>query len=311
MILTAYILGGAWIFALGAVVGSFANVCIYRVPNQMSVIWPGSHCPRCLTAIKARDNVPILGWLALRGRCRSCGGRIAARYPGIEALCGSLFLAIFLADFVLGPKGRSTIPSLETEDFVRLASHLVLASLLLIATFIDYDTYTIPDAITLPGMALGLLFGAIVPGCRPDPGHAITAWEGLKVGGIGLMVGGGTIWVIRILGGLIFRKEAMGFGDVTLVAMIGAFLGWQVVPATLFLGAVLGLAHAFLKGLNALRKILSKTKLAAGDHEIPFGPYLSMAALILMVGWPWAWPPLAEFYRNLAEASLFLTGQGP
>lgn len=299
----AYVLGGAWIFLLGATVGSFANVCIYRIALQKSVVWPGSHCPRCFTAIAARDNIPILGWLLLRGRCRTCGLPIAARYPLIEALAGTLFVAVYLVDLVYGPTGM-----LEAEDLVRLGFHLLLVAFLIVATFIDYDYYILPDSITVTGMLAGLILGTLAPGSRPAPGHRDSAWDGFVVGMTGLIVGGGIVWAVRIFGGLAFRKEAMGFGDVTLMAMIGAFLGWWSLPPTLFLAAILGLIHAVLKLFGSLRKWLMRRKLSASDGEIPFGPYLSMAALILMMAWPWLWRGwLARYYDTLASLGRFAT----
>ena len=302
MIEAAYILGGAWVFLLGATVGSFANVCIYRIPWQKSVIWPGSHCPRCLTAIRPLDNIPILGWLQLRGRCRSCGLPIAPRYPLIEALSGALFVVVFLVEIVYS--GRY---SLEFIDLVRTGYHLILVAFLLVATFIDYDYQILPDEVTLPGMAIGLALGSLVPEIRPEPGTASSAGDGFVVGMTGLLIGGAVIWAIRIFGRLAFRREAMGFGDVTLMAMIGAFLGWQILPPVLFLAAFLGLAHALWKVMNALRKMVLGRKLSGSDREIPFGPYLSMAALLLMLGWAPLWGRvLSEYYRTIGQAARFL-----
>lgn len=306
MMLASHILGGMWIFLLGATVGSFANVCIYRIPWQKSVIWPGSHCPRCLNVIRALDNIPILGWILLRGKCRTCRLPIAVRYPLIEALGGVLFVAVYYFGMVF--PGRQ---SLDVIDFGRVGYHLILVAFLLIATFIDYDYQILPDEITFPGMILGLAIGALVPEIRPAPGTAATAWDGFLVGLYGLLIGGGVIWAVRIFGRIVFRREAMGFGDVTLMAMIGAFLGWQIIPPALFLAAILGLVHAFLKVLNTIRKFLSGRGLSSADREIPFGPYLSMAALLLMLGWEPFWNgALASYYKNIGEAVRFMTGRG-
>ncbi len=298
----AHWLGGAWVFALGTVVGSFANVCIYRIPWQKSVIWPGSHCPSCLSAIASRDNVPILGWLFLRGRCRSCDAPISPRYPLIEALTGGLFLAVFVADFVYGARGR-----MELEDVLRVLYHLILLSLLLIATFIDYSYYILPDSLTVTGMVFGLGLGTLIPEIRPAPSTAHTMTAGFLVGLTGFLVGGGVFWAIRILGSLRFGKEAMGFGDVTLMAMIGSFLGWQSILPILFCASFLGLGHSLYKLLIIIQKRLLGRKSSAGDHEIPFGPYLSMAALLLMLGWPWLWSRhLDRTYRSLYEVARFM-----
>ncbi len=302
MILLSNIFGGIWIFLVGATVGSFANVCIYRIPWQKSVIWPASHCPQCRTAIRALDNIPIFGWLALRGRCRSCGLPIASRYPLIELLTGLLFVAVYLAELI--DPGLALI---QTIDVFRVGYHLILVALLVIATFIDYDYTILPDEITLPGMGAGLALGAIVPQIRPAPGTMETSLDGFLVGFYGLLIGGGVIWAVRILGRVAFRREAMGFGDVTLMAMIGSFLGWQILPPTLFLAAFLGLIHAFLKVLNAIRKWATGRQLTTSDREIPFGPYLSMAALILMLGWRPIWGGwLSQYYSGIGDAVRFL-----
>ncbi len=159
MIGLTYLVGGLWFFALGTVVGSFVNVCVYRIPFQKSVIWPGSTCPKCLCPIAARDNVPIVGWLLLRGACRRCGLAISPRYPLVELLVGLLFVAVYATDVVFGaPSGI-----LDTTDFYRLLYHLILVSCLVVATFIDYDFYIIPDEVTVTGMVLGLLLGTLLP----------------------------------------------------------------------------------------------------------------------------------------------------
>ena len=301
MMTLALVLGGIWIFLLGAVVGSFANVCIYRIALEKSIIWPGSHCPRCLTAIAFRDNVPILSWVFLRGKCRTCGLPISVRYPLIEGLAGLLFLAVAYSD-LCGYRF-----SLEGRDFLRLSYHLLLMSFLLVATFIDFDYFILPDSITLTGMALGLAIGAIAPGIRPAPNEVETAWAGFLVGLTGILVGGGMIWAVRILGRLMTGREAMGFGDVTLMAMIGSFLGWQVLPPTLFLGSILGLIQGAYKLAAWMKKLVLRQKSRSSDRELPFGPYLSMAAVILMLAWPWLWQgPLSRFYTSCAQVARFL-----
>ena len=297
----AMVLGGIWIFMLGATIGSFANVCIYRIALEKSIIWPGSHCPRCLTAIAFRDNVPILGWISLRGKCRTCGLPISVRYPLIEGMAGLLFVAVAFSEL-----GGDRF-SLEVRDFLRLSYHLLLVSFLLVATFIDFDYYILPDSIIMPGIALGLAIGTVFPEVRPAPNQVTTAWDGFIIGLTGLLMGGGTIWAVRILGRLIAGREAMGFGDVTLMAMIGAFLGWQVVPPTLFLGAILGLVQGLYKLAVWVEKLILRQKSRSSDREIPFGPYLSMAAVLLMLAWPWLWKgPLSWFYITCGQAARFL-----
>ena len=276
------------LFAIGTVVGSFLNVCIYRIPWQKSVVWPGSHCPRCFSAISAQDNVPILSWIGLRGECRHCGLPIAARYPMIEALVGLLFASVYVADVVCGPPvGLGALPLRVT---VGLPYHLIFVTLLVVATFIDYDLFIIPDQVTVPGMILGIGLGTLFPQIRPAPSTANSPWEGFLVGLTGLLVGGGLTWSVRFLGTVALRREAMGFGDVTLMAMIGAFLGWQGAVLTFFLAPFFGLGHALAKLISYLGKRLSGRGATSADREIPFGPYLSMAALVLLIFWSWVWP---------------------
>jgi leader peptidase (prepilin peptidase) / N-methyltransferase len=278
-----------WLFAVGCVVGSFLNVCIYRIPWQKSVIWPGSHCPKCLAPIAARDNIPVVSWLILRASCRRCGSGIAARYPLIEALAGLLFVAVYLIDTHSGGA-----PWYTGNPYATVAYHLLFVSLLVVATFIDYDLYVLPDAVTVTGMVLGIGLGALFPEVRLDPlslppTPVKTHSAGLVMGVQGLLVGGGLVWTIGFVFSRVFRREAMGFGDVTLNAMIGAFLGWQAAVLAFFLAPFFGLAHASWKGAKAIAKKIRGDKLSGSDHEIPFGPYLSMAAVGLVLGWPWVW----------------------
>lgn len=301
-----HLIGGLGVFLLGTVVGSFINVCVYRIPFQKSVIWPGSHCPKCLGPIAARDNVPVLGWLFLGGACRRCGLPIAARYPLIELLVGVLFAAAYFTDVGFGATGI-----LNTGDFVRLGYHLLLIAFLAVATFIDYDYFIIPDAVTVTGMVVGLGLGTLIPDIRPDPNAASTAWGGLAQGLLGWAVGGGIVWAVRIAAGLVLGKEAMGFGDVTLLAMIGSFVGWQAAVLTFFLAPFFGLAQALWQGIPLLVKRLFRLKTRPVEHEMPFGPYLSMAALTLLLAWHWLWPRWArELFATLGEVGGLLVGNG-
>lgn len=285
------------LFAIGAVVGSFLNVCIYRIPWQKSVIWPASHCPRCLSAIAPQDNIPVVSWIALRGECRNCGLPISPRYPLIEALVGLLFAGVYVSTVLFGteiPWGvlPPTIPIGLTYD-------LSLVALLVAATFIDYDLTVIPDQITVPGMVIGVGVGTLYPMIRPEPGFATAHWDGFRVGMIGLLVGGGITQTVRVLGTLALRREAMGFGDVTLMAMIGAYMGWQVAVLTFFIAPFFGLAQALWKLGVYVGKRLAGRKATSADREIPFGPYLSMAALLMLLSWPWFWPGWAKNYFNI------------
>jgi leader peptidase (prepilin peptidase)/N-methyltransferase len=298
---------GIWLFAIGTVVGSFVNVCVHRIPWQKSVIWPGSRCPKCYSAIAPWDNVPIFGWIGLRGRCRSCALPISVRYPLVEALVGILFAALFFVDIVFGP--RTYWGEVPPWLLLVWAYHAILVALLVAGTFIDYDLTLIPDEITVTGMVLGVGLGTLIPWIRPEPGTAGTPMEGFWVGITGLLVGGGLTQLVRLSGSLALRREAMGFGDVTLMAMIGAFMGWQAAVLTFFLAPFFGLSHALWKLAKFLAKRLRGGKSSSTDREIPFGPYLSMAAITLLLAWPWLWPGWARsFFSTLRMVSLWMLG---
>ncbi len=298
------------LFVLGTVVGSFLNVCIYRLPWEKSVIWPGSHCFKCLRPISPQDNIPVVSWIALRGECRSCGAKIAGRYALIEALVGLLFVGVYVVDVMLDPTRPARMwGTIAVNDVAMLAYHLVLIALMVTATFIDYDLMIVPDSVTVPGMIVGVALGAIFPEIRPDPSMAKTAWGGFATGVIGLLAGGGITFAARTFGRLLFRREAMGFGDVMLMGMIGAFLGWQAAVLTFFLSAFVGLGHALWKLMKMIGKLLSRKKILSADRELPLGPYLCMAAVLLMFSWRWVWPSrFAPAFKVFGEV-FFLLGR--
>jgi leader peptidase (prepilin peptidase) / N-methyltransferase len=278
---------GLGVFLIGTVVGSFLNVCIYRIPWQKSVIWPGSRCPICYNDIAARDNIPVISWIALRGECRSCGVRIPVRYLLVESLVGILFLGAYLIDVFAGPRGPwGQIPPFRLAV---TAYHDILIALLVAATFIDYDLTIIPDAITKTGWILGIGLGTLWPQIRPTPADAATYLGGFGVGLLGFLVGAGLTQAVRLTFGFLLRREAMGDGDVTLMGMIGAFLGWQAAVLTFFIGPFFALGHAAWKLLKLVRKWLRGGQLSGEDRELAYGPYLSMAAVALMFAWPWLW----------------------
>jgi len=237
----------------GAVVGSFLNVCIHRLPHRESLLRPGSRCPRCRTPIAWYDNIPILSYLRLRGRCRSCRAGISWRYPLVEALSAVGY------GFIIWRFG------VTVTAFV----YLLLFAALVVVSFIDLDHMIVPDGITLPGMALGLIVG---PFLLPR------WWDSIG----GLVLGGGLLYFMAWISPYLFGKEGMGGGDIKLLAMIGAFLGWQQVLLTVILG---GLAGA-LVGVT----LIGARVMTRGTY-IPFGPFLSLGALAAMlygtdiIGW--------------------------
>jgi leader peptidase (prepilin peptidase) / N-methyltransferase len=279
---------GAMFFVIGTIVGSFLNVCIYRIPWQKSVIWPASRCPRCFAAIAGFDNVPIVSWIALRGECRQCGLPISPRYPLVEGLTGALFLGAFLVDVIAGPRGAwGQVPATQLAV---AGYHCLFLALLVVAALIDADLWIIPDEITIAGMVSGIALATIWPQVRPAPADASSHLGALGIGVLGLVAAAGLTLVIRQVFTIVFRREAMGLGDATLMGMIGAYLGWQAAILTFFLGAFLGLGHAIWKLVRYLKKRLTGGQLSSSDRELPYGPYLSLAASLLYFAWPWVWP---------------------
>lgn len=246
-------------FLFGAVVGSFLNVCIYRLPNEESIITPRSRCPACLTPIRAMDNIPLLSFLLLRGRCRACGKSIAWRYPLVEALTGGLF-ALTVARFGVG---------FDTAFLLAFLAGLVVVS------FIDLDHQIIPNAITLPGIPLGLVAGFL--GGEPPVLDRL----------IGALAGAGFLYLVLYYGGTFYGQEAMGEGDLNLIALIGAFLGWRAVVITILVGCLLGAMVGV--GLIALRRLSRR-------QHIPFGPFLAVGAAVALF---WGDQLIAWYLRAL------------
>ncbi|MBN1353249.1 MAG: prepilin peptidase [Candidatus Omnitrophica bacterium] len=237
-----------FVFILGAVAGSFMNVCIYRLPKGESIITPRSHCPLCGTAIKWYDNVPVLSFLVLRGKCRACKKRISARYIIVETISGFISVFLFIR-FGLTP------------DFFIF---WYLSCMLIICSFIDLEIREIPDAITLSGMPIGLFLAALYPPLLDKTDHLGSFLDSF----IGIIAGGGSIYLMGFLGEFIFKREAMGGGDVKLLAMIGAFIGWKLVILAFFLAPIFGSIAGIV------------LKIRRGEDIIPYGPHLSLAALV-------------------------------
>ncbi len=196
-----------FIFLFGAAIGSFSNVCIYRLPKKISIITPSSQCPNCGKNISPFDNIPIISFLILRGRCRYCQSSISWRYPIVELITGLIFLSLYL-NFRISPL-----------FFI----YALLCTSLIIIAFIDLEYKIIPDVITLPGIIIGLTLSLTMP-------H-ITVINSIK----GLLIGGGLFYAIAII-----SRGGMGGGDIKLIAMVGSFLGWKNVLLTIFLGSLFG-----------------------------------------------------------------------
>lgn len=243
--MTNMTLMSVFVFLFGAVVGSFLNVCIYRIPRDESIVFPASHCPDCGTKIRAFDNIPILSYLLLRGSCRSCGIRISWQYPAVELLSALLTLFLFLK-FHFSP-----------TFFVLF----LFCMALVVITFIDLEHQIIPDSISLPGIVAGFAASFFLP------------WLGWLNSLIGIVAGGGSLLLVAYGYQLLTKKEGMGGGDIKLLAMMGAFLGWKSIPFIIFtsslFGSVIGLT------LMAVRKKDSQL-------PIPFGPFLAFGAILFI-----------------------------
>ncbi|MDP3921569.1 MAG: prepilin peptidase [Candidatus Omnitrophota bacterium] len=236
---------GFLLFSWGAIFGSFLNVCIHRLPRDQSIVTPRSHCPKCKTPIQWYDNVPIISYLVLRGKCRECHAPISWRYVVTEILSGCVWLFLWLHfDF--------------SGWFI---AGVTLFSILLALSIIDFETGYLPDVLTFPGMGLGLILSAAYPALQGREGW----FDGLISSGIGLVAGGAILLVTGVIGNLIFKKESMGGGDIKLLAMIGAFLGWQGALLVFFLSPIAALPLALYE--RYVRK----------EETIPFGPFLALA----------------------------------
>lgn len=232
---------------LGLTIGSFLNAVIHRLPRQISFGISRSACVSCDKTIRLYDNIPLLSFLILRGKCRDCGAKISWRYPLVEALNTVVYLGLFW----------------RFGFSLELAMVAVLSSALIAILFIDLEHLIIPDRITIPGMIAGLLY-SLTP-----------AGMGILQSAIGLVVGGGALYLIAVGGDWLFKKESMGGGDIKMAAMLGAFLGWQKALLVFMLSAVIGLLVSIV--------VLSVSKRFRQERMLPFGPFLALATFVAAV----------------------------
>lgn len=246
----------------GACVGSFLNVCIYRIPRDESVVTPRSHCPHCQKLIPWYLNIPVISWLGLRGKCAFCKGDIAFRYTLVELFTAAIFLALFIK--WAAPQVLHLAPL--SHPLLILVYWIFLAGLIL-GTFVDFEHFIIPDSVTVGGMVAGPILSVLVPAMH----NQALWWQGLISSLIGASVGFFLLFAIGEIGLRIFKKDAMGFGDVKLMGAIGAFLGWKAVLFTVFASSLLGSIAGILLMIFGGVKMQSR---------IPFGPYLAAGATI-------------------------------
>ncbi|HPT39040.1 MAG TPA: prepilin peptidase [Candidatus Omnitrophota bacterium] len=250
------------VFLFGSIVGSFLNVCIHRMPKGESIVWPRSHCPKCQKRIPGYDNIPFISFILLGGRCRFCREKISLRYPLVELLT-AILTVVFFNRF-----------GLSYEFFL----YLVMLWALIIATFVDIAHRIIPDEVSVGGMIIGLIMVSIT-GFSFNPLKFSLVPMGKSA--LGAIAGGGIIYLTGVIFDLVYFKllkkpaingetESMGGGDVKLLAMIGAFMGWQMAVLTFFLAPFLGIVIGIV---NLMTK---------KDHTIPYGPFLSIASLVAL-----------------------------
>ena len=265
-------------FWLGACIASFLNVVIWRVPRGESIVSPPSHCPKCNAAIKWYQNIPILSWLALRGKCANCKEPISPRYIIVEAIGGVLFLSVFIQTQGVFAADRGLLPPFAMLSIVVM---WIWVSLMIVGSMIDYDHKLLPDFVTVGGMVLGVVYGGI-------DSLLWGSWLFLLNSLGGLAFGFGLLWLIRWLGSKVFKREAMGMGDVFLMGAVGALFGPVAVIVTLILSSVFG----SVVGVGMIA--LSKTKFGR-FVEIPYGPYICMGCLV----WMFYGPKLVNWYLAL------------
>jgi leader peptidase (prepilin peptidase)/N-methyltransferase len=285
-------------FAFGAIVGSFLNVCIYRIPKDESIVHPGSHCA-CGRPIAWFDNIPIFSWMILRGRARCCGRAYGIRYPAIELLTALLFLGAWL-----------------TFDPAKACVVMLFFSMLICATFIDIDHMIIPDRFSIGGAIIGVLLSMLVPALHGQQSEyfMLASVKSATIGLKGALIGSALVLWIGLLAEVVLKKEAMGFGDVKLMGAIGAFCGWKGAVFSIFGGAILGVIGVVIwtivsriRGTPAESKADDAKGTASGESgdesndgpalgvPIPFGPMLAAGAVIYLL---WASPLVESYYAE-------------
>lgn len=250
-------------FLFGASIGSFLNVVIYRLPTEdKSIVKPRSFCPSCKTPIAAYDNIPLISYLLLGGKCRHCSAKINSRYFLVELMTGAFAVAFFHLAFKVG-------------RFHPLAAlvYFVFTCAMIVITFIDIDLKIIPNVISLPGIPLGLACSFFMP-------HSFLSSL------FGILIGAGTLLAIALGYYFITKREGMGLGDVKLMGMIGAFLGWKAVPFTMLAGSMVGLLYGILPVVFAKK---------GRFHQIPFGPFLAFGAVVYI----FYGPEIMDWYLSL------------
>ena len=245
--------------AFGAVIGSFLNVCIYRIPRGRSIVWPGSACGSCGHTLSWFENIPVVSYLVLRGRCRACKAPISLRYPFVESLTAVMFAAGW---WFYGPS-------------LLLLSHLLFGCALIVLFAIDLEHHLLPNVITLPGIVIGFAFSFLTP-----PGWIASL--------IGILVGGGVLWAVAEAYYRLRHEDGLGMGDVKMLAMIGAFVGWKLTLMTLMMASLAG---------SVVGVLFIVSQRGGLKYALPFGTFLALgAALAATVG-----PGVLDWYLRFYQ----------
>jgi len=246
----------ALFFVFGSIIGSFLNVCIVRLPKEESVVRPRSHCVKCKKLIPWYDNIPLLSYLLLLGKCRNCKTKISFRYFLVELITAVTFVLFYLM-FGLN---------------MLCISYLIMICGFIVATFVDFEHRIIPDEVSVGGMFVGIILSFLIPSLHKVSSFELTGlWPNIISMGysiLGVLVGGGSIYLMGILGDIIFKKESMGGGDVKLLAMVGAFLGWKYALLSFFIAPFFGAVYGLIE------------KIRTKDSAIAYGPFLVLGSLI-------------------------------
>lgn len=244
-----------FLFILGSIVGSFLNVCIVRMPKEVSVVSPASHCPFCKKPVLWHDNIPLISFIVLGAKCRYCKAKISSRYFFVELITAICFLGFYLYF------GLTAL----------LLAYLVMTSCFIVATFVDFEHRIIPDEISVGGMCVGLLLSLLIPelhGIKETAPFWKAHVRSFVISLLGVLLGGGLIYAMGVLGDFLFKKESMGGGDVKLMAMVGAFIGWKLALLAFFIAPFFGAVY------GVIEKIRTK------DSTIAYGPFLALGSLV-------------------------------
>ncbi len=285
MALYYFIVFALFAFSLGACVASFLNVCIWRLPREESVVSPPSHCPKCNAPIRWYQNIPIISWCCLRGRCANCRQPISPRYMVVEILGGVFFLLAYMQwamPAILGylpPFGMVRL----FDPWMMAVEALAITGLIL-GSFIDLDHFYLPDRVTIGGMVLGVPLSFLVPEMQGQPDRiGALCWS------VGGMAGGFLfLWAVGAVFSKLFRKEALGFGDVKLIGAVGAFFGPWAVLFTIIMSSVVGSVAGIALVMRGRAKL-------GGFTAVPYGPFLALGALV----WMYWGPAIFDWYLRL------------